>query len=280
MAEPKPFRERPVLLVDLSEKVSEDLRINTPRSLAPIPSLKAAAAPKAAGLKASSLAFAGLGSAGALTLARTEKARRVVRKPPPALVQALRAKIHALVPGDGVLILSLIMPDLIPKAGETWVNHNDSRFWIAAEHTLDHEIDMWMGEEFQHISDNLAYDFGDQALEWGAPGHRLNPDLTTVEDAWNEVCINHDETEFVVPLVREADDVVVDEVTITAKQLMDFYGLDRGAIEPIIVVADAVTPEDMAALEAHDDEEVHLDGYVVAKVEYDEFATIHIVPSQ
>lgn len=186
----------------------------------------------------------------------------------------MRERLRTVVPSDGETVFTLTHPEMVPQA-RVWKNYQECYFWLAAEHHIQHALDEWMNSEYEWICEML-HDH-DTDMEWGPDGHHLAPSIDQLLEAWDQVACGDDGHPYQVLLVRNEDNLEVEKVWVTARDLMDFFGLNRTSIDPAIVVADELLEEDLAAIE--NDEEVLLKGYLISRVDMNgDFTTVHLVP--
>lgn len=274
-------RERPRLLVDLSGKASEDLRISTP-TLTPTPRLKARTRAQASRVTSNSLRVAHVGTRGRHSRpGHLRSSRLTTHNDWPKVRAALRARLRNYIPEAGEVIWTLVFHEWWNSPGTPWLNEQEYLFWLGADRHLDHSIDEWMNSEYEHICDILCDTeaVNDMDFSWGDVRENLvlAPTNGQLHDAWEEVALDRPGTLFTVPVLNASGDQV-QETQVSAQDLMDPFGLEREQIKPVIVIAEAIRPQDYEALS--NDEEVYLHGYLISRVDEDEFVTIYIVPPQ
>lgn len=279
-------QHRPKLAIDLGEQVSHDLLIK--------PVTKSVTA--SSGISASR----GIKSTGGITATQAVQVREplildptFIRKsnailakldvikahmPPIELVESLRSKIAHALPPDGDVCFTITHDFGGLVIGEEFKNWNESYFWLGSQYQLDYAIDEWMNAEYEWVCDSL-YDRDGSIGHSNHPGYFYAPDTETCLQAWDAVAYGHTDMGFMVP-IHNAEGVPINVELVPAGEIMSWFGIDRGVINPTMIVADQLRPADLAAIE--NGEEVTLDqcGYFVKGVTLDgEVATFHIEPN-
>lgn len=276
----KPVKERAQLLVDVSEKVSDDLQIKAnPLST---PSLGLATSNSLAvksGLSSANLALKNL-SRSAVRAKRSLMGARgslTIRPISPVVAGALARRIRNVLPPDGdiAFCLSHEYPRTI---GLPWENWNECPFYLCSEYQLMEAVYEWMNSEYEAIQDTLGY--GDYP-PISAPGHledhTLGPTVEELCEAWDMVANDQEETTFLI-CVYTREGIPIGHAEVSAGWLMAQIGLEKEAVVPTVVIARKLREGDLAAIQR--DDEIYLDkGYVSMEVAHSEdYVTVFIEP--
>lgn len=177
---------------------------------------------------------------------------------------------------DGELVFTVTFDDGCGYlVGAPWENGYESPFWSAGEIHMLETVNEWVNSEFEAVMDRFYYEECGVDID---EEHQIRASVETLQDAWETVAAGEPWVTVTATITDQAG-FPIEVVTMTAGDLMGYWGLD-GPIWPTVVIADQVLTQDYEQI--LDDDYAYLDhGYRITSVDRssEEFTIVHISPT-